>query len=97
MDANHPSFKNCIIDTSDNVRDGLNHITEKIIEEAITTTDPEIIGVSSMLDAEDEESSEGMCNIDHEDASPYTLHTAVLPKHPSLMQTSIQQSRPCWI
>ncbi len=37
--------KNCIIDTSDNVRDGLNHVTEKISEEAITTTDPDIIGI----------------------------------------------------
>jgi hypothetical protein len=27
--ANHPSFQNCIIDTSDLVHDGLNHITEK--------------------------------------------------------------------
>ncbi len=81
--ANHPSFKNCIIDTSDNVHDGMNHVTEKIIEEAITTTDPDIIGISSMLDAKDEENSEGMCNIDHEAASPYTIHTAVLPK-PSL-------------
>jgi hypothetical protein len=55
VDANHPSFKNCIIYTSDNVRDGMNHVTEKIIEETITTTDPYIIGVSSMLDAEDKE------------------------------------------
>ncbi len=80
VDSNHPSFKNCIIDTSDNVHDGMNHVTEKIIEEAITTTDPDIIGVSSVLDAKDEENSEGMCNIDHEAASPYTIHTAVLPK-----------------
>jgi hypothetical protein len=28
VDANHPSFKNCIIDTSDNVHDGMNHVTE---------------------------------------------------------------------
>ncbi len=43
MDANHPSFQNCIIDTSDNyVPDGMNHVTGKIIEEAITTTDPDI-------------------------------------------------------
>ena len=35
-----------------------------------------------MLDAKDEENSEGMCNIDHEVASPYTIHTAVLPKPP---------------
>jgi hypothetical protein len=72
--------QNCIIDTSDNVRDGLNHGTEKIIEEVITTTDPDIIGISLVLDAKDEENSAGMCNIDHEAASPYTIHTAVLPK-----------------
>jgi hypothetical protein len=80
VNANHPSFQNCIIDTSDNVRDGMNHVTEKIIEEAITTTDPDIIGISLVLDAKDVENSEGMCNIDHEAASPYTVHTAVLPK-----------------
>ncbi len=60
MDANHPSFKNCIIDMSDNVCDGMNHVTEKIIEEAIMTTDPDVIGISSVLDAKDEENSEGM-------------------------------------
>jgi hypothetical protein len=32
------------------------------------------------LDAKDEDNSEGMCNIDHEAASPYKIHTAVLPK-----------------
>jgi hypothetical protein len=69
----------------------LNHITEKIIEEAITTTDPDIIGISLMLDAEDEENSEGMCNNDHEAASPYTIHTAVLPK-PSLINTNINSA-----
>ena len=84
--------KNGIIDTSDIVRDGLNHVTEKIIEEAITTTDPDIIGISLVLDAKDEENSDGMCNIDHEAASPYTIHTAVLPK-PSLIDANI---RPCW-
>ncbi len=57
VDANHPSFQNCIIDTSDSICDGLNLITKKIIEEAIMTTDPDIIGISSMLDAEDEENS----------------------------------------
>ncbi len=60
VNANHPSVQNCIIDTSDIVCDGLNHITDKIIEEAITTTDPDIIGISSVLDAKDEENSEGM-------------------------------------
>jgi hypothetical protein len=80
VNANLPSFKKCIIDRSDDVCDGMNLVTEKIIEETIITTDPDIIGVSSVLDAEDEENSEGMCNIDHQAASPYTIHTAVLPK-----------------
>jgi hypothetical protein len=38
-----PKFQNCIIDTSDNVNDGMNYFMQKIIEEAITTTDPDII------------------------------------------------------
>ncbi len=88
VDAKHPSFQNCTIDTSDSVCDGLNLITEKNIEEAITTTDKDIIGISSMLDAEDEKNSEGMCNIDHEAASPYTIHIAVLQK-PSLIDANI--------
>ena len=67
-------------------------ITEKIIEEAITTTDPDIIGISSTMDAEDEENSEGMCNIDHEAASPYTIHTAVLPKPSSLIDSNINSA-----
>ncbi len=64
---------------------------EKIIEEAITTTNPDIIGISSMLDAKEEENSEGMCNIDHEAASPYAIHTAVLPK-PSLINANINSA-----
>ncbi len=91
VNANHPSFQNCIIDTSDIVRDGLNHVTEKIIEEAITTTDPDIIGISLVLDAKDEENSEEMCNIDHEAASPYTIHSAVLPK-PSLINANVNSA-----
>ncbi len=91
VDAKYPSFHNCIIDTSDSVCDGLNIITKKIIEEAITTTDLDIIGISSMLDAEDEENSEGTCNIHHEVASPYTIHTVVLPK-PSLIDAKINSA-----
>jgi hypothetical protein len=91
VNANHPSFQNCIIDTFDIVRDGMNHVTEKIIEEAITTTDPDIIGISLVLDAKDEENSEGMCNIDHEVASPYTIHTAVLPQ-PSLIDANVNSA-----
>ncbi len=44
-----------------------------------------------MLDAEDEKNSEGMCNIDHEAASPYTIHTALLPK-PSLINSNINSA-----
>jgi hypothetical protein len=91
VDANHPNFKNCIIDMSDYVHGGMNHVTEKIIEEAITTTDPDIFGISSMLDAEDEENSERMCNIDHEAAFSYTIHTAVLPK-PSLIDANVNSA-----
>jgi hypothetical protein len=91
VDANHPSFQNCIIDTSDIVCDGLNHVMEKIIEEAITTTDPDIIGISLILDAKDKENSEGMCNIDHEAASPYTIHTAILSK-PSLINANVNSA-----
>jgi hypothetical protein len=83
--------KNCIIDTSDNVRDGLNHVTDKIIEEAITTNDPDIIGISSVLDIKDEENSERMCNIDHEFPSLYTIHTAVLPKS-SLINANVNSA-----
>ncbi len=31
VDAKHPSFQNCTIDTSDSVHDGLNFITEKLL------------------------------------------------------------------
>ncbi len=44
-----------------------------------------------MLDAEDKESSEGMCNIDHEVPSLYTNHTAVLPK-PSLIDVNVNSA-----
>ena len=91
VNAKHPSFQNCTINTSDSVRDGLKLITEKIIEEAITTTDPYIINISLVLDAEDEENSERMCNIDHEVPSLYKIHTAVLPK-PSLIDSNINSA-----
>jgi hypothetical protein len=44
-----------------------------------------------VLDAKDEENSEGMCNIDHEAASPNTIHTAVLSK-PSLIDANINSA-----
>jgi hypothetical protein len=69
----------------------MNHVMEKIIEEAIMTIDPDMIGISSVLDAKDEENLGGMCNIDHEVASLYTIHTAVLPK-PSLIDANINSA-----
>ena len=69
----------------------MNLVIKKNIEEAITTTDPDIIGISSMVDTKDEKNSEGMCNIDHKAASPYTIHTAVLPK-PSLIDANINSA-----
>ncbi len=39
----------------------------------------------------DEENSEGMCNVDHEVASPYTIHTTVLPK-PSLINANVNSA-----
>jgi hypothetical protein len=77
----------------------MNDVTEKIIEEAIATTDPDIIGVSLVLGVKDEENSEGLCNIDHEAASPYTIQFILryYQNRPSPMKTSIQKSRPSWI
>ncbi len=43
------------------------------------------------MDAKDEENSEGMYNIDHEAASPYTIHIAVVPK-PSLIHANINSA-----
>jgi hypothetical protein len=43
------------------------------------------------MDANDEENSEGMCNIDHEAASPYTIYTAVLPR-PSLINVNVNSA-----
>ncbi len=54
-------------------------------------TDPDIIGISLVLDAKDEENSEGMCYIDHEVPSPYTIHPAVLPK-PSLIDANVNSA-----
>jgi hypothetical protein len=63
----------------------------KLLKKQQLTTNPDTIGISSVLDAEDEENSEGMCNIDHEAASPYTIHTAVLPK-PSLIDANVNSA-----
>jgi hypothetical protein len=87
----HPSFEGCTINTSNNVHLQMNHVTDLIVQEAITRDDPHIIGVSAVVDAEDEENAEGTSNVDHKSAIPYTIHTAVLPK-PSLIDANVNSS-----
>ncbi len=66
-------------------------LRELVAVAGIMTTDPDIIGISSVLEAKIEENSERMCNIDHEVPSPYTIHTAVLPK-PSLINANVNSA-----
>jgi hypothetical protein len=88
VNANHPTFKECTIDKSKDAQTRMNNVTNEIVQEAITTKNPDIVGMSTALDAEDEEDIGGMNNIDHKSASPYTIHTAVLP-NPSLINANI--------
>jgi hypothetical protein len=60
-------------------------------QETITTDDPHIMGVSTVVDAEDEENAEGTSDVDHKSATPYTIHTVVLPK-PSLIDANVNSS-----
>jgi hypothetical protein len=55
VDAKHPSFEGCSLNTSDDVRLQMNNVTNKIVQDTITTNDSTIIGVSTMLDAKNEE------------------------------------------
>jgi hypothetical protein len=47
--------------------------------------------VSAVVDAEDEENAEGTGSIDHNSATPYTIHTVVLPKL-SLIDANVNSS-----
>ncbi len=87
----HPSFEGCTIDTSDNVHLQMNCMTDQIVQEAITMDDPHIMGVSAIVDAEDEENAEGTSNVDHKSATPNTIHIAVLPK-PPLINANVSSS-----
>jgi hypothetical protein len=89
--AKHPSFKGYTINTSNNVGLQMNRITDEIVQEVITTDNPHIMGVSTIVGAENEENAEGMSNIDHKSATPHTIHTAVLPKQ-SLIDANIDSS-----
>ncbi len=57
----------------------MNRVMDQIVQGAITMDDPHIMGVSTIVDAEDEENAEGTSDVDHKSATPYTIHTAVLP------------------
>ncbi len=70
VNANHPSFKECTFDESEDAQTRMNNLTNEIVQEAITTENPDIVGMSTILDAEDEEDTSGMNNIDHKSASP---------------------------
>ncbi len=56
--AKHPIFEGCTIDTSDNVCLQMNCVTNEIVQETIMTNDPHIMGVSTVVDAEEEENAE---------------------------------------
>ena len=58
--ANCPSFKECTIDTSEDAQTKMNNVTNEIVQEAITAEIPDIVGLSTALDAEDEENIVGM-------------------------------------
>jgi hypothetical protein len=68
IDTKHPSFEGCTIGTSDNVCLQMNRVTDQIVQEANTMDDPHIIGVSTIVDVEDEENAEGTSNVDHKSA-----------------------------
>ncbi len=89
--AKHPSFEGCTINTSKNVHLQMNCVTDQIVQEAITMGNPHTIGVSTVVDTGDEENAEGASNDDHKSTTPYTIHTAVLPK-PSLIDANVNSS-----
>jgi hypothetical protein len=69
----------------------MNCVTDQIVQETITMDDPHIMGISTIVDAEDEENAEGTSNVDHKSATSYTIHVAVLPK-PSLIDANVNSS-----
>ncbi len=63
VNANHPSFKECTIDESEDAQTRMNNVTNENVQEAITKENPDIVGMSTALDAEDEEDTSGMNNL----------------------------------
>jgi hypothetical protein len=90
VDAKHPSFEGCSFNTSNDVRLQMKNVTNEIVQDAITTNESTIIGVSTMLDAENEENTEIMNDANYTSA-PYRIHTAVLPK-PSLIDATVSSA-----
>ena len=70
----HPSFEWCTINTSDNIRQQMNNVMNEIVQNAMTTDDLIIAGVSTMLDAENKENAE-IINGTNGTSSPCTIHT----------------------
>ena len=58
--AKHHSFEGCPVNTSDEIRQQMNSVTKEIMQNAITTDDSTITGVSTMLDAVNEDNIEIM-------------------------------------
>ena len=88
--AKHHSFEGCPVNTSDEIRQQMNSVTKEIMQNAITTDDSTITGVSTMLDAVNEDNIEIM-NDTNATASPYMVHSAVLPK-PSLIDATVNSA-----
>ena len=88
VNANHPSFKNYIIDESTNARHNMNMVTNEIVNEAITTDDPDIVDIATELDDEDKKNDSQFFSIIEQSAKPHTIQSAVLPK-PSLIDANI--------
>jgi hypothetical protein len=88
VNANHPSFKNCIIDESTNAHHNMNMVTNEIVNEAITTDDPDIVGIATELDDEDKKNDNDTFSNIEQSVKPYTIQSAVLPK-PSLIDANI--------
>ena len=88
--AKHHSFEGCSVNTSDEIRQQMNSVTKEIMQNAITTDDSTITGVSTMLDAVNEDNIEIM-NDTNATASPYMVHSAVLPK-PSLIDATVNSA-----
>ncbi len=73
VNANHPSFQNCIIDESTNARHNMNMVTNEIVNEAIMTDNPDIVGIATELDDKDEKNDNDTFSNIEQSAKPYTI------------------------